>query len=358
MKKNITKLICFASISALLLSCQSSINKTNTLIPLQNVSTLSKDDDGSNLFVNNGIAKPETQKFLTSTSNPDEHPIWSPDGKHISFQRATEKGFNIWVMNPDGSNQKQITFCDFDCQQSTWTPDSKYIGFRKAMGEVDANGKRNFDIAKVELATGKESPVITYPGDDKHPNFSKDGKYLVFNSERDGLKANIYIVPTSNTKAKPTRITQSTDTNDVHPNFSEDGRYILFHSYILNAPASADSEDVPSKLGIVNSDGKNLKWINTGSLLFPKHPFFTPDENIITFHATDPKTEKRNIYATNLKNNKIVQITEIKNAKHPEISPDGKSLVYAHKRKDAKGEKQYDISLVQINFEKLIKAIN
>lgn len=319
-----------------------------------------KNDDTDKFFVDNSIAKAKTHKFLTNSPSADEHPIWSPDGKTLAFQRSTGEGtgYNIWLMKPDGTQQRQLTKCELDCQQASWTPDGKSIAYRKATGNTNPNGSREFDIAMINIASGQESPLIVYPGDDKHPNFSSDGKYLVFNSERDGNKANIYIVPANNTKAAPVRITKSTDTNDVHPNFSHDGKQVLFHSYVLNSPKTVDVEDVPSKLGLVNSSGQGLRWLNVGSLLYPKHPFFTSDKDIITFHATDPKTLKRNVYAINLtKSGSLVQITDIKNAKHPEISPDGKYLAYAHKRAlQENADKQYDIAVVEIDSKELKKA--
>lgn len=360
MKKSL--FLTISTVSLILSACSSeNLNALNTENINDQISASSKkDDDADRFFVENSVAKPKTHKFLTNSQFADEHPIWSPDGKTIAFQRSTGEGtgYNIWLMKPDGSQQRQLTKCDLDCQQASWTPDGKNIAYRKATGKTNPNGSREFDIAMINIASGQEKPLIVYPGDDKHPNFSHDGKNLVFNSERDGNKANIYVVPASNTKATPVRVTKSTDTNDVHPNFSHDGKQILFHSYVLNAPKTADTEDVPSKLGIVNTTGENLRWLNVGNLLYPKHPFFTPEQNIITFHATDPKTLKRNVYALNLnKPGDIVQITDIKNAKHPEISPDGKYLAYAHKRTlQENADKEYDIAVVEIELKELKKA--
>jgi TolB protein len=39
----------------------------------------------------------------------DETPEWFPDGKRIAFQSDRTGAWEIWVMNADGSNQKQLT---------------------------------------------------------------------------------------------------------------------------------------------------------------------------------------------------------------------------------------------------------
>ena len=38
----------------------------------------------------------------------DGNPVWSPDGRQIAFHRATDDGFQIWVMNADGSDPRNL----------------------------------------------------------------------------------------------------------------------------------------------------------------------------------------------------------------------------------------------------------
>jgi len=40
----------------------------------------------------------------------DDDPVWSPDGKHIAFHSTRDGDEEIFVMNPDGTNQTQLTF--------------------------------------------------------------------------------------------------------------------------------------------------------------------------------------------------------------------------------------------------------
>ena len=59
-------------------------------------------------------------------------PRFSPDGKLISFTSDAGGGDNIWIMNTDGSNAKQITKEDFRLlNNAVWTPDSNYLIARK-----------------------------------------------------------------------------------------------------------------------------------------------------------------------------------------------------------------------------------
>jgi Tol biopolymer transport system component len=50
---------------------------------------------------------------ITTDPSIDANPSWSPDGTKMAF-RSDRTGFTqIWKMNPDGSNQVQLTFEDF-----------------------------------------------------------------------------------------------------------------------------------------------------------------------------------------------------------------------------------------------------
>ncbi|HET6350040.1 MAG TPA: hypothetical protein VFH88_13255, partial [Candidatus Krumholzibacteria bacterium] len=50
------------------------------------------------------------------------------DGKHIAVTRRNNDGENVWVMNADGSQPKQVThFSGLDVAQMRWMPDSKRV---------------------------------------------------------------------------------------------------------------------------------------------------------------------------------------------------------------------------------------
>jgi imidazolonepropionase-like amidohydrolase/Tol biopolymer transport system component len=60
------------------------------------------------------------------------HPRFSPDGRRIAFTSDRAGGDNIWVMNADGSDKRQVTKEDFRLlNQPTWSPDGRFIAAKK-----------------------------------------------------------------------------------------------------------------------------------------------------------------------------------------------------------------------------------
>lgn len=59
-------------------------------------------------------------------------PRFSPDGGRIAFTSDRGGGDNIWIMNVDGSDKRQVTKEDFRLlNQPSWSPDGEYIVAKK-----------------------------------------------------------------------------------------------------------------------------------------------------------------------------------------------------------------------------------
>ena len=62
----------------------------------------------------------------------EQQPRWSPDGSRIAFVSDRGGGDNIWTMNADGSDKKQLTKEDFRLlNQPSWSPDGRFIVAKK-----------------------------------------------------------------------------------------------------------------------------------------------------------------------------------------------------------------------------------
>lgn len=119
---------------------------------------------------------------------------WSKDGQRILFsaQDRTTAMEKIWTMALDGSSPTQITSgSDKNDIHPRWSPDGSKIIFASDRGI--AGGKANYDIW-IMNADGSELKQLTTNGSrDDLPVFSPDGKSIYFRSNR-GIKWDIWVM--------------------------------------------------------------------------------------------------------------------------------------------------------------------
>ncbi len=66
---------------------------------------------------------------ITNTSARESALQWRPDGKKIGYLSAASGSSQIWEMNPDGTDQRQISFTEGDIQGFLYSPASDKICF-------------------------------------------------------------------------------------------------------------------------------------------------------------------------------------------------------------------------------------
>ena len=74
------------------------------------------------------ILNVEDRSVKVLTTEYDNLPFWSPDGKLISFtRRHDDNNFDIYTIKPDGSDLRQLTTSPANDAHAFWTDDSKYL---------------------------------------------------------------------------------------------------------------------------------------------------------------------------------------------------------------------------------------
>lgn len=112
-------------------------------------------------------------------------PRFSPDGKTISFTSDAGGGDNIWTMNVDGTDAKQITKENFRLlNNAVWTPDGNYLVARKHFSSTRSLGAG--EMWMYHLSGGSGIQLTTRKNDQQdvnEPNISKDGRYLYYSED-------------------------------------------------------------------------------------------------------------------------------------------------------------------------------
>lgn len=225
----------------------------------------------SNFDGDNEIYLLTKQKLTKLTDNTwdDEYPVWSPDGNKIAFTANPQGNFNIFLMDPDGTDITPVTTSSSNEADPSWFPDGKSIAYTKeikklmrnegALYRVDIDTKRTKKIipkySKINVIphVSPTGPLITFTGKrmfgwevamyDMKKNkvtfldeggkscrarFSPDGKKLAYVSSKADGKGDIWLMNPDG--SKKTRLTKRDETYDYFPSWSSDGKYIVFNS--------------------------------------------------------------------------------------------------------------------------------
>lgn len=163
-----------------------------------------------------------TRNITRTPGANDREADWSPDGRYIAYISDRTGETEIWLQPAEGGDPVQLTKDnDTYIRQLMWRPDSKkvlYTDRKNRIVEVDVvskakktlmqnpegefyevsyspdsqwitytkSGKNNMSVVYVyNLTSEKEYPVTEKWYDSSSPEFSSDGKYLIFSSERD-----------------------------------------------------------------------------------------------------------------------------------------------------------------------------
>lgn len=112
-------------------------------------------------------------------------PRFSPDGKYISFTSDAGGGDNIWIMNTQGKEAKQITKESFRLlNNAVWTPDSKYLIARKHFTSSRSLGAG--ELWQYHITGGSGIQVVKKKNDQQdinEPWVSSDAKHLYYSED-------------------------------------------------------------------------------------------------------------------------------------------------------------------------------
>ncbi len=74
-----------------------------------------------------------TPRRVTMEGSANERPQWSPDSKHIAFISDRGGSSQVWIMNPDGADARQITNLSTEAAGVLFSPDGKKLLFTSSV---------------------------------------------------------------------------------------------------------------------------------------------------------------------------------------------------------------------------------
>ena len=183
-------------------------------------------------------ANPAAARKVTVETNRDEGLsgiAWTPDGK-IVYTTRVGAGQDLWTVDRDGSNNRQITFNSKSNFSPAISPDGRYIVFVSTrLGDPN--------IWRVDRDGGNPVQLTNDPGIEGQPVTSADGKWVIYQLEDGNNKTTIWKVAI--TGGPPTQLTNMESTR---PTVSPDGKAIVFRV----GPAATGGS---AKIGLLSLDG-------------------------------------------------------------------------------------------------------
>ena len=235
---------------------------------------------------------------------------WSPDGTKLFFRKGSE--MDVYLANADGSDERKMAFRPGN---SAWSPDSKRLVFQ--MTARDSSVPNNSDIFIYTIETDTIEPIVVSPFFDSDPNFSPDGRSIVYASDIDG-NFEIY------TKVLATGEVRRLTNNPAHesfPSYSPDGTQILFNS---------DREKENNDVYLMNADGNGVRKI-TDSPGWDAAPLNSWSRDGTQLLILSDREGPESVYIINIDPFAPKLVSQDIESDHPldaSFSPDGKRVLY------------------------------
>ncbi len=226
----------------------------------------------------------------------------------IAYVSELGSARELFVMDYDGYELRQLTADGFLNLMPRWSPDRRFLVF------TAYRNRNTQDIDMIELATGKRWTLVSLGGLNITPALSPDGNFLAFASSHEG-NSELYRLDTR-TKALQ-RLTVNA-SGDLSPSWSPSGRELAFTSDRSGGP----------QIFLMSADGSNVRRL-TFEDDYNAAPAWSPRGNWIAYVCRNPKKDYKLCLITP-DGQKRVQLTSGPGVDDsPSWSPDGRHLVFS-----------------------------
>jgi len=261
-------------------------------------------------------------KKLTNNSFVNETPVWSPNGQMIMYSSYIDRNDvnnEIFIMNSDGTGVRRLTNHPLRDGHATFSRDGEGIIFNSQRDDSSQNDSKNYELYEMNIDGSNIKRLTTYDGWDTFPSYSPDGRKIIWrriipdSTARGGFNSEIFAMNSDGTNI--TNLSRHA-SYDGYPNWSPDGKQIVFTStrheglqlFVMQADGSNVQQITTYKGGESNSrpdwsaDGKRVVYNKTTQTSTSIHILdFQPTSNITFFNEistgilSDPKTASRGV---------------------------------------------------------------
>ena len=238
---------------------------------------------------------------------------------------------DIFTMNPDGTDLRQLTDNPLDDAQSDWAPDGRDIAYRIRKPETPTV---NFEVARMTASGGDRRRLTFTPAGQasSQPSWFPDKSAILFRWSAPRVSNIWQMGPLGN---NPVLRYDPTPGHQWYPSLSPDMSRVLF------ATTTSATGDTDRAIQTLNADGTGLTTLFDVVGAFDSAPAWSPDGTRIAFESdanpdgANPERD-REIWVMNADGSDPIQLTH--NAlwdEGPAWSPDATLLAYSSGTDDA-----------------------
>jgi Tol biopolymer transport system component/tRNA A-37 threonylcarbamoyl transferase component Bud32 len=236
-----------------------------------------------------------------------EYPCWSPDGGRICYQDQND----LWIVPAGGGKARHLTADDAMDRHPVWSPSGRYIYF-------DSFRDGTWALWRIFASGGAPERVTMGTGAEQHPSLSRDGLILAYGTRT--MNEAIFMVDRSSGQ----RVQLVYGRMNSFPAFAPDGSAMVFSS---NREGTFDLWKLPLREGKPGGELQRLTE-NEGSC---SNPAWSPDGRWIAFHTT--REGQRDVWVVAESGGAAVNFTEDPSLDAlPQFSPDGKNISFLSQR--------------------------
>ena len=256
--------------------------------PPHSIAFHSSREGNNEVYVMNPDGSDQTR--LTMESRNDQRPDVSPNGRQIvlvSNRIITETNpsgdFEIFVMDSDGGGARQLTFNGAEDSWPRWSPNGRWVAFH-------SNVDGNFEIYVIRPDGTDLTRVTEYAGLDQFPEWSPNGKQLAIRRDTD-----IYLIELDG--SNPIQLTAGGSGFNQMASWSPDGKQLAFLStregypsvFVMEADGSNQVNLTPKPDDVAASawSSRAPGWSRNGQYIYftARRPVASVSENIFVMNA-------------------------------------------------------------------------
>jgi TolB protein len=237
-------------------------------------------------------------------------------GTQIAFVSSRSGSKEVWVMDYDGANQRQLTYLKSISLTPRWSPDASRIAFTCF---APYGGVTSAQICMYSLDTGKQVSFPRFRGTNTTPAWSPDGTQIIFSSS---MLGNPELFVSDINGGRPKRLTIANGAS-ISPTWNpKTGQTIAFVS---------DRDGYP-QLFLMNSDGTSTTKLDLPDMGYVIDPAWAPNGQLLAFSWRRP-SGNYDIYVMDAASQQLVELTrdQARNER-PSWAPDGRHIVFESTR--------------------------